>query len=149
MVAPLLLGGGHFDQDEMDSFVEFAVRGKATAWDPISWPELLTVLEEVAFPREEEPAVFLATMLVNGWVPESLSGRFRQRIWETCRLPLAQKRMFESWLAGRLVIPGVGPAPREMGLVTRVAGRSRERFTGRRRGFSRAGQEAPSSCKVG
>ncbi len=147
LVAPILARGGHFDQDELDSFVEFAVLGQANVWDPISWPEMLTVLEEVAFTREE-PAVFLAAMLANGWVPESLRDRFRRRVRDTCRLPLAQKQMFESWLAGRLVIPGVGPAPRESGLVTRVAGRSTDRFAGRRRGFSVAGQEAPGSCKV-
>lgn len=142
LVAPVLVRGGHFDEAELDSFVSFAVMGKAKAWDPMTWPELLTVLEEVAFTREEEPAHFLASMLANGWVPEALRDRFRHRIWETCRLSLSQKRIFETWLAGRLVIPGVGPAPQATAFLGKTSHRTPERYEPKYRGFSLLQREA-------
>ena len=141
LVAPILVRGGHFDAGELDSFVWFAVMGKAKAWDPMTWPELLTVLEEVAFTREDDPAHFLANMLANGWVPDSLRDRFRHRVWQTSQLPLAQKRMFESWQAGRLVIPGVGPA-QQPGQGAKTAQRGPERFDAKHRGFSLEQREA-------
>ncbi len=142
LVAPILVRGGHYDAAELDSFVQFAVMGKATAWEPMSWPELLTVLEEVAFTREEEQAQFLAAMLANEWVPEALRDRFCQRVWETSALPLAEKRTFEAWLAGRLVIPGVGPAPSREKVKLRVDASTSPAFGRTGRGFSETRQEA-------
>jgi hypothetical protein len=145
LVAPLLVRGGHFERSEMDSFVEFAVAGKARSWDPLSWPELLTVLEEVAFTRPQEPARFLACMLGNGWVPVLLQGRFTQRVWETCRLRKAEKGLFFAWLGGHSAWPEL-PAPAGWQAPTlRVAQRLRcsaTPFSDRRRGISATSKEA-------
>lgn len=141
LVAPILHQSGHFDLAGLESFVEFTLQGKALAWDPMSWPELLTVLEEVIFLREGDPVVLLALLFANGWVPEAHRGRYCRRIWETCRLPLEQKRQFESWLRGELLIPGIGRAPAQSWAV-KPLGRSRDSFGRSRPGFSLRDKEA-------
>lgn len=146
LVAPLLSRGGHFEAGEMDSFVQFAVRGKALAWDPMTWVELLTILEEVAFTRKDEPARFLCSMASNGWVPIGLQGRFTRRIWETSSLPMREKNFYFAWLAGESRWSDV-PSP-EVGardsLRLRLGGRLRgaNPFLERRRGISLVGKEA-------
>lgn len=146
LVAPLLVRGGHFEASEMDSFVQFAVMGKAYAWDPMSWPELLTVLEEVAFTRRESPARFLSAMLANGWVPPALKERFVRRVWETSRLPMREKNFFFAWMAGEsrwADIPPVEGMGQELArLRTARPLRSGNPFGERRRGISTAGKEA-------
>jgi hypothetical protein len=148
LVAPLLVRGGHFEAGEMDNFVCFAVMGKAAAFDPMSWPELLTVLEEVAFTRKEAPAKFLASLMGNGWVPAALRDRFSRRVWETCCLPLREKNFYFAWLGGESRWADL-PSPEGWGqevLKLRVAGRLRDSnpFQQRRRGISWPGKEAVS-----
>lgn len=145
LVAPLLERGGHFEDGEMDNFVQFAVRMNASAFDPISWPELLTVLEEVAFLRDE-PARFLCSMAANHWVPQSLQGRYTRRIWETSSLTMREKNFYFAWLAGEsrwAEVPSPDHQAREL-LKLRTAGpiRGSNPFLARRRGISPAGKEA-------
>lgn len=146
LVAPLLQRGGHFEEDkEMDQFVQFAVRVNASAFDPVSWPELLTILEEVAFLRDE-PARFLCSMAANHWVPPALQGRFTRRIWETSSLTMREKNFYFAWLAGESrwsEIPSPDHAAREL-LKLRTAGplRGANPFLARRRGISVVGKEA-------
>lgn len=143
LVAPLLLRAGHFDEAEMSSFVLFAVRGQAGAYDPMSWPELLTVLEEVAFTRSEEPSHFLASMLANGWVPKSLQSRFAHRVWETCALPRTEKNLVFAWLNGQSLWPDLPCPPACVTAGLRLGGRrSASPFNSRRRGFSGSAREA-------
>lgn len=141
LVAPILHQGGHFDLAGLENFVGFTLQGKAAAWDPMSWPELLTVLEEVVFFRQGDPFVLLALLFANGWVSEPLRERCRKRVWETCRLPLVQKRQFELWLRGGLSIPGVDPAPAQ-NWACKPVGRSQDGFARIRPGFSLRGKEA-------
>lgn len=146
LVAPLLERGGHFEEKaELDEFVCFAVRVNASAFDPMSWPELLTVLEEVAF-RRDEPARFLCSMANNSWVPPALQGRFTRRVWETSSLTMREKNFYFAWLAGESrwsEIPSPDHAAREL-LKLRTAGplRGSNPFLARRRGISPAGKEA-------
>jgi hypothetical protein len=146
LVAPLLARGGHFEAGEMDSFVAFAVQGKAQVWDPMSWPELLTVLEEVAFTRQEEPARFLASMMANGWVPAELRGRFTRRVWETSQLTMREKNFYFAWLGGEsrwgdVPSPEASYDAQKLRLGRRLRHLS-EPFQERRRGISATGKEA-------
>ena len=156
LVAPLLVRGGHFDACEMDSFVQFAVCGKATAWEPMSWPELLTVMEEVAFTRKDEPSRFLVAMLANGWVPQPLQERFIRRVWETSCLSRREKNFFFAWLGGESrwsELPSVEALATLSVSKPRLSkGPLRESsnlFGERRRGFSAARKEAGGAAASG
>jgi hypothetical protein len=144
LVAPLLVRGGYFEASEMDSFVEFAVMGKGRAWEPMSWPEMLTVLEDVAFTRSESPARFLASLAGNGWVPPELLDRVNRRVWETARLSRREKNLYFAWLGGEsrwAELPS--PAqPISPPLRPSTPLRSSNAFGQRRRGISDAGREA-------
>lgn len=146
LVAPLLVRGGHFEASEMDNFVSFAVMGKAHAWDPMSWPELLTVLEEVAFTRRESPARFLSAMMANGWVPAAHRDRFIRRIWETSRLSIREKNFFFAWMGGESrwsdipPVEGLSLELRRLRTARPLGGANP--FAERRRGISVSGKEA-------
>lgn len=144
LVAPLLVRGGYFEASEMESFVQFAVQGKATAWEPMSWPELLTVLEEVAFTRHDSPARFLASLVGNGWVPPALQERFNRRVRATARLPLREKNIYFAWLAGESRWADLAPpaVSAELKLRRSTPLRASNPFGERRRGISVAGKEA-------
>lgn len=110
LAAPRLAAGGHFQEGELESYLWFTVSAEAGPWDPMTWPELLTLLEEVAFPRPPaERARFLCTLAARGWVPTALQARFDKRIWETAQLPLREKNHYFAWLAGESRWPELQP----------------------------------------
>jgi hypothetical protein len=144
LVAPLLVRGGHFEAAEMDSFVQFAVEGQARGWEPVTWPELLTILEEVAFTRKDQPSRFLACLVANGWVPAHLQERFCRRVWETARLSLREKNFFFAWLAGEsrwADLPSPQPGATEHQRL-RIGSRLSQSMQPWRRGISPSGKEA-------
>lgn len=149
LAAPCLLQGGHFQAREFEDFVDFALRGSASPWEPMEWFELSTLLESVCFRStlSDRPKL-LASMFAQGWVTPTLQSKFFRRVWQTCRLSLAEKTVFFQWIYGEHHWEGLPQTPAatlSTPFTLKVAGRqssSGGRFSDFRRGFSVPDKEA-------
>lgn len=149
MAAAVLHREGHFSKEAFSEFVGFALRGSGNGWRPLSWDSLTDILEEVAFSEDTaEPSWNLASLMSRGWVQREHQAKFFRRVWQTSRIPIAEKKRFFRWLYGQHQWDDLPKAPSSYPDETfslKIAYRlssAKKPYSARRQKFSRRYQQA-------